>query len=97
MAKPLDIEPKAFGFLKVKNLYLVVLTFIFALTFIPALAKPFGFKGALFLAMGLLFLEILYFALSNNLPENFLFNYLRFQLGHKQYFPGPEKSERIEP
>jgi hypothetical protein len=94
MARPLDTESKAFGFLKVRNLYLVVLTFIFGIAFIPILARPFGIKTAFFMAMGLLMAELLYFALSNNLPDHFILNWIRFHLEPQHYFPGHEKPER---
>lgn len=96
MAKPLDTESKAFGFLKVKNLYILILTFLICLAFIPALAKPFGIKAAFFICAGLLFLEVFYFAVSNNLPDNFIFNWFRFKVEPQIYFPGRETPERTE-
>jgi len=96
MAKPLDTESRAFGFLKVRNLYLVILTFIMGLAFIPVLAKPLGIKAAFFVCSGLLFLEIFYFAISNNLPDNFILNWIKFRMEPQIYFPGREKAERME-
>lgn len=96
MARPLDTESKAFGFLKVKNLYLVMLTFIFCLAFIPVLAKPFGIKASFLICAGFLFLEVFYFAISNNLPDNFIFNWIRFKTEPQIYFPGRETPERTE-
>jgi len=96
MARPLDTESKAFGFLKVRNLYLVVLTFVFGIAFIPILAKPFGLKAAFLISAGLLLVELLYFALSNNLPDNFILNWIRFHTEPQQFFPGRERPERTQ-
>jgi len=96
MARPLDTESKAFGFLKVRNLYLVVLTFIFGIAFIPILAKPFGLKTAFFISAVVLLLELFYFALSNNLPDNFILNWFRYRMEPQQFFPGRERPERTQ-
>src|SRR5581483_7298146 len=96
MARPLDTESKAFGFLKVKNLYVVILSFVLCLAFIPILAGPFGIKAAFFISAGFLFIEIFYFAVSNNLPDNFIFNWIRYKAEPQIYFPGRETPERTE-
>jgi|GEM_PF-3641742 len=96
MGKPLDTEAKAFGFLKVRNLYIVIVSFVLGLAFIPVLAKPFGLKAGFLIFCGFLGLELAYFGVSNNLPDNFLVNWFRFKLEPQQYFPGRETAERIE-
>src|SRR5215472_1751623 len=96
MARPLDTESKAFGFLKVRNLYLVIVTFVLCLAFIPVLAKPFGIRAAFFISAGFLFLEVFYFAVSNNLPDNFILNWIRFKMEPQIFFPGRETPERTE-
>jgi hypothetical protein len=94
MGKPLNIESKIFGFLKISNLYFLISSCLVILFFLSLFENQIGFGMCFVILIVLLSVEVSYFFVANSLPENFIFHWVKFKLSPKYFYPKKQSIKR---